>query len=93
MVFTATATPQDVGAAVGAVRGLLTRLRIQNVDVNARLFMGEGTAPPVPTGIVIEPGVWFEFEVFADPGVGSFGWWAWCSQGACSCYVTPGLRG
>ena len=56
MDFTATAAPQDVGAAVGEVRGLLTRLRIQNRDANARLFMGEGATLPVTAGAVVEPG-------------------------------------
>ena len=92
MVFTATAAPQDVGAAVGAVRGDVARLRIQNVDSNARLFMGEGAAAPVTAGAIVEPGQWFAFDVFADPGAGSFGWWAWASGGDCACYVTRGLR-
>ena len=88
--FDATGTPQDVAAEIGTPRGYPYRLRIQNVDANARLFMREAATQPAGTerAHVVGPGETFRFRVFADPAPASWGWWAWSPDpGGCACVV------
>ena len=81
--------PVDLGLALALalVPGLWHRLRIQNTDANARLFVKTAAAVP-STGDaahVLEPGEWSPpFGFFADTAAGPFGTWVWSDRGECT---------
>ena len=64
-----------------------TRLRIQNTDANARLFVKTTAAAPSAgdRAHVVEPGKWSPpFGFFADTAAGPFGTWAWSDREDCT---------
>ena len=78
--------PVDLGMAFGLVPGIWHRLRIQNTDANARLFVKTTTTAPSAgdPAHVVEPGKWSPpFGFFADTAAGPFGTWAWSDSDDC----------
>ena len=78
--------PVDLGLAFALTPGLWHRLRIQNTDANARLFVKTTTTAPSAgdPAHVVEPGKWSPpFGFFADTAAGPFGTWAWSDSDDC----------
>ena len=78
--------PVDIGLAFALTPGLWHRLRIQNTDANARLFVKTTTTAPSAgdPAHVVEPGKWSPpFGFFADTAAGPFGTWAWSDSDDC----------
>ena len=72
--------PVDLGLAFALTPGLRHRLRIQNVDSDARLFVSTTTVAPSASdrAHVLGPGEWSPpFGFFADTAAGPFGTWVW----------------
>ena len=79
--------PVDLGLALAFIPGLWHRLRIQNTDANARLFVKTtATAPSAgDPAHVVEPGEWSPaFGFFADTAAGPFGTWVWSDRDDCT---------
>ena len=79
--------PVDLGLALVLTPGLRHRLRIQNTDSNARLFVKTtDTAPSAGDAAhVVEPGEWSPpFPFFADTAAGPFGTWVWSDRAECT---------